>query len=163
MTLTFKLDGRIIQKAAAAFKNLMEELRKSIPDSNFSISMVLQPLLASWTQHSASKGGNMLGLERIPGNCVILITALEVETSELSTKVGTPALKAMFSEIESYATSLEKNVDFLYLNYCGDSQDPLPTYGEENLRKMREASAKYDPTGVFQQRVPGGFKISKVK
>ncbi|KAI6093239.1 FAD-binding domain-containing protein [Hypoxylon rubiginosum] len=163
LTLTFKLDGRIIQKAAAAFKNLMEELRKSIPDSNFSISMVLQPLLASWTQHSASKGGNMLGLERIPGNCVILITALEVETSELSTKVGTPALKAMFSEIESYATSLEKNVDFLYLNYCGDSQDPLPTYGEENLRKMREASAKYDPTGVFQQRVPGGFKISKVK
>lgn len=141
----------------------MEELRKSIPDSNFSISMVFQPLLASWTQHSVAKGGNMLGLERIPENCVILIVAVEVETFELSTKVSTPALKAMFSEIGSYATSLEKNVDFLYLNYCGDSQDPLSTYGEENLKKMREASAKYDPTGVFQERVPGGFKISKVK
>lgn len=28
---------------------------------------------------------------------------------------------------------------------------------------MREAAAKYDPTGVFQTRVPGGFKISKVR
>ncbi|KAI1767570.1 FAD-binding domain-containing protein [Hypoxylon sp. FL1150] len=163
LTLTFKLDGRVLQKAAAVFEALMVELQQSIPDSNFSISMVFQPLLSSWTQHSAAKGGNMLGLERIPGNCVVLVTAVEVETFELSTKVSTPALKAMFNEIEAYATSLEKNVDFLYLNYCGDSQDPLPTYGEESLKKMREASAKYDPNGVFQERVPGGFKISKVK
>ena len=50
-------------------------------------------------------------------------------------------------------------VDFRYLNYCHGTQDPLRSYGEESLRKMREAAAKYDPAGIFQTRVPGGFKI----
>jgi hypothetical protein len=54
-------------------------------------------------------------------------------------------------------------MDFRYLNYCDISQDPLSTYGEDNIKQMQEVAIKYDPTGVFQRRVPGGFKISKVK
>lgn len=42
-------------------------------------------------------------------------------------------------------------------------QDPLGSYGAENVAKIRAAAAKYDPEHVFQSRVPGGFKISKVK
>ncbi|KAI1376334.1 FAD-binding domain-containing protein [Hypoxylon crocopeplum] len=163
LTLTFKVDSRVMHKAAAAFEDLIVKLRKAIPNNNFSISMVFQPLLASWTQNSVARGGNMLGLENLPGDCVVLVTAVEVDTFELSRDVCIPAVNAMFDEIESYATSLEKNVDFLYLNYCGASQDPYRTYGAENIKKMKEASAKYDPTGVFQERVPGGHKISRVK
>lgn len=37
------------------------------------------------------------------------------------------------------------------------------SYGAENVAKMRAAAKKYDPEQVFQIRVPGGFKISKVK
>ncbi|KAI0012284.1 FAD-binding domain-containing protein [Xylariaceae sp. FL0662B] len=162
LTLTFKLDSRVVQKAADAFEDLVETLRKSIPDSNFDLTMILQPLLASWTQHSIARGGNMLGLERIPGDCVIVVGAVEVDTPELM-EIASPAFKAMFDEIESCARSVDKTVDFRYLNYCDGSQDPFRTYGEENIRKMKEVSAKYDPTGVFQERVPGGFKISKVK
>ncbi|KAI2618490.1 FAD-binding domain-containing protein [Hypoxylon sp. NC1633] len=161
LTLTFKLDSRVIHKATTVLEVLIAELKKSIPDSNFSISMVFLPLLASWTQHSVARGGNMLGLESLKQDCVILVTAVEVSTLELLTMVATPAVKTMHAEIESYAKSLGKNEDFLYLNYCGGWQDPYPTYGQENIKKMKEASAKYDPTGVFQERVPGGHKISK--
>lgn len=52
---------------------------------------------------------------------------------------------------------------FRYLNYSDISQDPLSTYGEDNFKRMREVAMKYDPTGVFQTRVPGGFKLSKAK
>lgn len=52
---------------------------------------------------------------------------------------------------------------FRYLNYCNGSQDPLGSYDAENIKKMKDAAAKYDPTGVFQTRTPRGFKISKVK
>lgn len=41
-------------------------------------------------------------------------------------------------------------------------KDPLASYGPENVAKIRAAATKYDPKQVFQKRVPGGFKISKV-
>lgn len=54
-------------------------------------------------------------------------------------------------------------VNFRYLNYSDISQDPLRTYGESNVKQMQKVAIKYDPTGIFQRRVPGGFKISNVK
>ncbi|KAI1103312.1 FAD-binding domain-containing protein [Jackrogersella minutella] len=163
ITTTFKLDGRVIHKAVAAYETLLEEIRKSVPDSNFHVQMVLQPLIASWAQHTEVRGGNMLGLENLAEDCVILVIAVELGTLELMKEVGEPALETMLGEVEAYATSLDKNAGFLYVNYCGGSQDPLKGYGEENIKKMKEVAAKYDPTGVFQERVPGGFKISNVK
>lgn len=77
--------------------------------------------------------------------------------------IAFPIYKAAIDELEDFAKSVGGNVEFRYLNYCDGSQDPLATYGAANIRKMKEASAKYDPTGVFQNRVPGGFKISKVR
>ncbi|KAI1657731.1 FAD-binding domain-containing protein [Daldinia decipiens] len=162
-TLTFKLDARIIKKAAEVFESLAEELKRQIPDGNFYISMVLQPLPRSFARHSVARGGNMFGIERLQDDCVLLVAAVEVETPEISSQVGFPTLKAAIAEIESYARSLNGDIGFLYLNYCDGSQNPFSTYGEENIKKMKEASAKYDPTGIFQARVPGGFKISKVE
>ncbi|KAI1090608.1 FAD-binding domain-containing protein [Rostrohypoxylon terebratum] len=161
-TTTFKLDHRILRKTVDAFEALLEELKKGIPDNDFCVNLVFQPLLASWTQNSIDRGGNVLGLEQITEDCVVVVIGAEVATVELSEKVSKPAISKMISEVESYATSLGKKVDFLYLNYCDGSQDPLRSYGEENVEKMKKASMKYDPTGVFQKRVPGGYKISKV-
>lgn len=48
---------------------------------------------------------------------------------------------------------------FKYLNYADRSQDPLGSYGAQSLEFLKRTSAKYDPSGVFQKRVPGGFKI----
>lgn len=65
-------------------------------------------------------------------------------------------------ELEDLAKQVDGHVGFRYLNYADGSQDPLASYGADNIRKMKAAAAKYDPNGVFQKRVPGGFKISKV-
>ncbi|KAL2865132.1 FAD-binding oxidoreductase [Aspergillus lucknowensis] len=162
-TLTFKADLRIILKAAAVFEALIQTMKTQIPDGNFHFSMVLQPLPPSFGKHSAARGGNMLGLDRIDDDCVLLVWGVLVDTAEVSTTIGFPALKGAIDEIESYAKSLGGDVGFRYLNYCDGSQDPLGSYGAENIRKMREAAAKFDPEGVFQTRVPGGFKISKVR
>jgi hypothetical protein len=32
-------------------------------------------------------------------------------------------------------------------------------YGEESVSKLRATSKKYDPEGLFQKAVPGGFKL----
>ncbi|KAK7757618.1 hypothetical protein SLS62_000633 [Diatrype stigma] len=87
---------------------------------------------------------------------------LKSETPQLAQK-ALPIYKRAVEDIETYAKSVDGNVDFRYLNYCNSAQNPLATYGEESIRMMREAAAKYDPSGVFQTRVPGGFKLPKSK
>lgn len=104
----------------------------------------------------------MMGLERIRDDCILLVWAVEVETPELNATVGAPALKGAIGEIEAFARSVGGDVGFRYLNYSDGTQDPLASYGEDNIRKMKEVARKFDPEQVFQKRVPGGFKISKV-
>ena len=68
----------------------------------------------------------------------------------------------LVDRIRAYAVSIGANNPYLYLDYADITQDPLASYGAENVKKMRAAAKKYDPQGVFQNLVPGGFKISKV-
>ncbi|RYO82820.1 hypothetical protein DL766_006238 [Monosporascus sp. MC13-8B] len=161
-TLTFKLDIRIVKKSTDVFEQFVERLEGVIPDGNFTHYMVLQPLPASFAKHSVAHGGNVLGLDRVHEDCILFMTILEVATSQLAETVY-PSFKAAVEEVESYAKSVDGNIEFRYLNYCDSSQDPLGSYGKENIKKMRDAAAKYDPDGIFQKRVPGGFKISNVK
>ena len=49
--------------------------------------------------------------------------------------------------------------EFEYLNYADSSQDPIASYGADNVERLRATSRKYDPHGVFQKQVPGGFKL----
>ena len=68
----------------------------------------------------------------------------------------------LVDRIRAYAVSIGADNPYLYLDYADITQDPLASYGAENVKKMRAAAKKYDPEGVFQNLVPGGFKISKV-
>jgi Zn-dependent oligopeptidase len=65
-------------------------------------------------------------------------------------------------ELKEYAQSVDADNEYLYMDYADVDQDPLGSYGPENIRKMKAAAKKYDPEGVFQKLVAGGFKISKV-
>lgn len=69
----------------------------------------------------------------------------------------------MVDQLREYAISIGGDHEYIYLDYADEVQDPLGSYGPENVAKMRAAAAKYDPTGVFQTMMPGGFKISKVR
>ncbi|KAI8716588.1 FAD-binding PCMH-type domain-containing protein [Fusarium sp. LHS14.1] len=64
--------------------------------------------------------------------------------------------------LEDFAMSQDSSVRFRYLNYAEPSQNPLGGYGVDNAQYIRDVVAKYDPKGLFQTRVPGGFKISRV-
>lgn len=161
-SLTLKNDQRVVNKVAEAFPALIKKLQGQVEENRIISFMVMQPLPVTFGKHSTAKGGNMFGLERIKDDCVLIVWALELDTPEIMAKYGYPALKEAIDEIEAFVKEIGADVPFRYLNYCDGSQNPLGTYGEENVKKMKAAAAKYDPTGVFQTRVPGGFKISKV-
>lgn len=64
------------------------------------------------------------------------------------------------TEINNYAKSIQRDNEYIYLDYADKSQNPLRSYGSDNLRKLRRIAREYDPKEVFQTMVPGGFKLA---
>lgn len=50
--------------------------------------------------------------------------------------------------------------DYLYLNYASRFQDPISSYGASNKARLVKIAKQYDPTGAFQELMPGGFKLN---
>ncbi|KAI0877362.1 hypothetical protein GGS24DRAFT_447517 [Hypoxylon argillaceum] len=69
----------------------------------------------------------------------------------------------MAVKLGEFAESVQGDMKFIYLNYADSDQDPLGSYGVANIQLMKDVAAKYDPVGVFQTRIPGGYKISQVE
>ena len=49
---------------------------------------------------------------------------------------------------------------YIFLNDAFETQKVLRSYGTDSFEKMKAVSAKYDPHGMFQTQVPGGFKLN---
>lgn len=69
------------------------------------------------------------------------------------------AAQKLTKDVASIAEEMGLLHDFQYINYADPSQDPIAGYGPENVKRLKEASKKYDPKQVWQKKVPGGFKL----
>lgn len=79
-------------------------------------------------------------------------------------KVAYPMLQTWGEAVRDFASSIENGLlPWVYMNYADKGQQPLATYGADNITRMKDAAVKYDPAEVFQKLCPGGFKISDVK
>ena len=83
-------------------------------------------------------------------------------TSEADFAKAQALLNEWVADVQEYADQVNGLVPYIALNYADASQDPLASYGKENVEFLRAVGARYDPTGFFQYRVPGGFKVSRV-
>ncbi|KAJ4263057.1 hypothetical protein NW762_006670 [Fusarium torreyae] len=162
-TSCFKNDIRIMTKASELHDNLVEELKEFIPDGNFITQCLFQPLPTLFGQRCVEAGGNVMGVERHKSNGILFLAVVMANTPEQEA-FARPKVQAWIQEVREFAATIEGgNLEWTYLNYADKSQDPLGSYGAENVKKMKDAAAKYDPEEVFQKLVPGGFKISDVK
>ncbi|RFU26415.1 hypothetical protein B7463_g9924, partial [Scytalidium lignicola] len=128
-----------------------------IPE-NITWSIAFEPLPTVITKFGPEKGGNSLGTSPSDGNAfVVLLSALWQSTE--SNPLVNSACETMITQINKLAHQMSLLHRFQYLNYADPSQDPIGSYGENNVRHLRRMSKKYDPRGVFQKLVPGGFKI----
>lgn len=161
-TATFANDARIVAKATELHEQLVADLKGLIPDGDFTTQCLLQPLPQVYGETSARNGGNIMGVQkqRVDGLLFVAIVLLKTAAQQA---FAYPRIRAWVEELKAYAATIENgNLDWVYLNYADGSQDPLRSYGAENVRKMKFAAAKYDPDEVFQKLCVGGFKISHV-
>ncbi|KAI1840741.1 hypothetical protein JX266_013086 [Neoarthrinium moseri] len=86
----------------------------------------------------------------------LLIASWSQETDD---QVVDSATRVLMSAIETDAKSLNAWDPFVYLNYAGPEQDPISSFGKENVDRLRPIANRVDPDQVFLHQVPGGFKL----
>lgn len=119
-------------------------------------SMSFEPLPPQIYQRNAA--GNALGLGNRSGTLVVCLFS-HAWSDEADNERATAAAAALVGAVEQSARDLGAYDPFVYLNYAGDWQDPIPTYGDERVRQLQRLRDRVDPHGVFTRLVPGGFKI----
>ncbi|KAJ3550352.1 hypothetical protein NM208_g25 [Fusarium decemcellulare] len=158
-SLTFTNDARIIKKAAELHEIFVRELLETVPAGDLGTQNLFQPVPRLFADNGVIRGGNVLGLDRIEGNSLLWLLSCTVKTAEQEVILHEKS-SAFASELENYAKSIDGMREWHYLNYVDPSQrDPIQSYGAENVDFLRRVSAKYDPTGFFQKRMKGGFRL----
>jgi hypothetical protein len=118
--------------------------------------LAFEPLPTEFLAPGAGK--NSLGTSPKDGNgMILLITALwpDSASDDAVHAKGEQVLAAV--DAEARAMGMLKK--FVYANYADWSQHPIESYGRENVMFLEKTAKKYDPKGVFQKKVPGGFKL----
>ncbi len=76
-----------------------------------------------------------------------LVRSVSIETTEQWKKLG-------------QARNLY--LEYIFANDASRDQNPLASYGAENVEKLKQIAEKYDATRLFQTQQNGGFLLSKI-
>ncbi|KAF7895787.1 uncharacterized protein EAF01_009749 [Botrytis porri] len=155
ITTTFEANKQMINATYNAWNAALPSIQSL---SNVTWSLSLEPIPSSVPAKSASTGGNLLGVT--PAEGPLIVALLTVTWGSIADDtVASNTAKTMFDTIDVYAKASGFYNDWQYINYAANWQDPIDGYGAVNKAKLQAASKKYDPLGVFQKGVTGGFKL----
>ena len=63
------------------------------------------------------------------------------------------------SNVTKYAQSVGAYRPWQYVNYAHENEDPMGSYGHDDVKFLKSVSRKYDPGQRLQRLVPGGWKL----
>ncbi|KAH8704705.1 6-hydroxy-D-nicotine oxidase [Talaromyces proteolyticus] len=115
------------------------------------------PLTPRMMEAGVEKGSNSLGLAGTDDVLSILYFGLTLETYN-ETIVN--SFNSIFATLQEESKSRGLLNPYIMWNYAGLGQEVFPSYGYSSLGFMKKVSKRYDPKGVFQRLVPGGFKLN---
>lgn len=161
-TSTFGADTGLLKTIKGLYEDFLAGLWTLLPADVFETQIVFQPVPSYLAQVGERTGGNILGLDSsLTNNAVLFLLTLKANTAADEAVIHARG-GVFFAKVDEAVKTSGNSLPFVYLNYASPSQDPLGSYGVENVALIREVSNKYDPQGIFQRRIPGGFKISRV-
>ncbi|CAO1598652.1 hypothetical protein XANCAGTX0491_002410 [Xanthoria calcicola] len=158
-TTTFKNSRPFLDRVYTLWDTTIPLIK---PIAGIQWALSIQPIPPIITSRSGPLGGNSLGLSPTSDGPLVncLLTATWNNTADDILAQNTAV--QLFDDIEKEARVQNKPSlyhPYKYLNYADGSQDVIGGYGPEVKKRLRDVSRKYDPRGVFQRQVPGGFKL----
>lgn len=157
LTLSFVNDPDVSPDFMAELYELVDVAAKDLFLAiGVAFTMALQPLPN--LIYSKGEQDNVLGLDRFEDDLINVLFTLIWPLGVTSEIVYTRMRKL---ESDLIALAQERGVwnEWVYLNYASQWQDPISGYGQDEVDFLRSVSREYDPKGIFQKAVPGGFKL----
>ena len=158
-TMTMKNNAAFME---TVFQLGNSTVRKFADAEGLQFMVNFQPLPQTIIKHAETNGGNALGLDDEDGDLVIM----HVLVNWMNEKDDENIYLEVWNMIEKVKAQAKSNGlwnEFEYLNYGMTfknlTQKVIESYGTESLEMMRAVSTEYDPTGLFQRAVRGGFKL----
>lgn len=103
-----------------------------------------------------------MSLTRHDSSFVSGVSVILGQEGEAALAIAHAELAALTAELRQLTVERGKDVDLIYMNYADPSQNPLGSYGADNVAFIEAVAKEYDSEGFWEQRTPGGFKISRV-
>ncbi|PQE11483.1 oxidoreductase FAD-binding protein [Rutstroemia sp. NJR-2017a BBW] len=155
-TTTFKVNTAFMTRVVDIWNNTMTTVT-SLPSLVFA-GLTFEPIPTVISSKSAALGGDSLGLSPRDGNMLLILISF-TWTSASADDAIVNASRSMIEQVDEAAQAQGMDKRWKYLNYAGAWQDVFASYGRESEGVLRRTSREYDPEGVFQRVVPGGFKL----
>jgi uncharacterized protein YqjF (DUF2071 family) len=157
--MTFANDAEIFSKIVELNGAFVNEWKAS-NNPDFITQCMFQAIPTVFSKHSVERGGNVMGLDKEDRNGIMLLFDIAVKSADEEARAR-PLLRSYGEKMREFAVSKNGLVNWQFMNYADAYQDPLASYGSDNVEKIRAAARKVDPQGIFQTKAPGGFKISR--
>ncbi|OJZ85873.1 hypothetical protein ASPFODRAFT_207717 [Aspergillus luchuensis CBS 106.47] len=122
-------------------------------------TITLAPIVPAITGQSARKGGNVLGLDDLPSEGLILAILSATFDSVTDYDFVDDAAQRLADNIVTAAKHAGAYNDYVDVNHAAAWQDPIASYSSDNIAFLKRTAEQYDPEAVFQNLMPGGFKL----
>ncbi|KAL2846079.1 hypothetical protein BJX68DRAFT_256629 [Aspergillus pseudodeflectus] len=147
-------------KILSIWRDFTAKVHSDLPGVDLLSSLTFQPLPP---QSSTPTSANSLGFppdSHKEATHVLLLIA-NYSSSPKHTSAIERAAQDALTAVDELTAAKGLGVRFRYMNYASKWQDPITAYGSDVVEDMWRVSRKYDPTGVFQAKMPEGFKLPK--
>ncbi|KAL2171199.1 hypothetical protein VTG60DRAFT_3510 [Thermothelomyces hinnuleus] len=154
-SITIKPDLALMEALRDRWQATLETIKDA---EGLVFSLVFFPITKALLQHSAEAGGNAMDIPPSDGPLFVLLINPIWARPEDDRRIFA-AVETLIADMRRLAAEKGLLHRYIFANYAYQKDYVMAGYGEKSLERLREVSRKYDPDGMFQRGVPGGFKL----
>ncbi|KAH7322432.1 hypothetical protein B0I35DRAFT_476385 [Stachybotrys elegans] len=133
------------------FETWETDIQKIADLEGLNCQFLLQP-------QAITNGTNSLGLSPEEKDLIMVDITIVYDNASDDALVE-KHLELMFNNQLQIVDERGLLIPFKYLNYADKSQNPLDSYGPRMKSQLQSVARKYDPKGLYQKAMPGGYKL----
>ncbi|KAI5791973.1 hypothetical protein EDC01DRAFT_706766 [Geopyxis carbonaria] len=119
----------------------------------------LQTISKNMVTAGDARGGNAMGLTAEPQQWFTMVVDWTDPADDVTVRA---AAKSVTDKWVSLTKGTDLENGFVYLNDASRDQNPVKSYGDASVKKLKAAAKKYDPLEVFQRLQEDGFLLRKL-
>ncbi|KAH8594970.1 putative FAD-binding oxidoreductase [Bisporella sp. PMI_857] len=120
------------------------------------VAFGMQPISSGLVEAGRGRGGNALGLSAVNQTWYVIDSGW---WSQEDDELVHTATRDIVESIEKHSKAEQVYLPYVFMNDASWDQDVISQYGADSVARLKEVQTKYDPSHIFQELVPGGFKL----